>query len=94
MIRKNAVNVHKNSCPHKEQKRFNSTSFTEKRYKTDIQREEMGSKEYIKLANKRAGVEGIPSVLRRRYNVDTMPVRGLLRSKLMFWLKFEYKSIN
>jgi len=27
------------------------------------------------IASKRAGVEGIPSVLRRQYDVDTLPVR-------------------
>ena len=36
----------------------------------------MGEKEYIKECNQRAGIEGIPSVLRRKYNVDNMPVRG------------------
>lgn len=39
------------------------------------------------LAKKRNGVEGIPSVLRRRYGVDHMPVRGLMRSKCWFNLK-------
>ena len=33
--------------------------------------------EYIKLQKKRNGVEGIPSILRRKYNVDRVPVRSL-----------------
>ena len=44
----------------------------------------LSTKEYQVIANKRNGVEGIPSVLRRRYGVDHMPVRGLLRSKCWF----------
>ena len=47
----------------------------------------LSTKEYQVIANKRNGVEGIPSVLRRRYGIDYMPVRGLLRSKCWFNLK-------
>jgi hypothetical protein len=47
----------------------------------------LSTKEYQVIANKRNGVEGIPSVLRRRYGVDHMPVRGLLCSKCWFNLK-------
>jgi len=36
----------------------------------------MGTSEYQQLARKRAGVEGIPSALRRRYKIDHLPVRG------------------
>jgi hypothetical protein len=35
----------------------------------------------------RNGVETIPSVLRRKYHVDTMPVRGRLKTKVFFGLK-------
>lgn len=41
-------------------------------------------KEFTKQCN---AVEGIPSVLRRKYDVDDIPVRGLLRSKVLFGLK-------
>jgi hypothetical protein len=47
----------------------------------------LSAKEYQVISNKRNGVEAIPSVLRRRYGVDHMPVRGLLRSKCWFNLK-------
>jgi len=47
----------------------------------------ISSDDYIKLSRKRNGVEGIPSVLRRKYNVDSIPVRGLLRSKTFFLFK-------
>lgn len=35
----------------------------------------------------RNGVEGVPSVLRRRYDIDNMPAFGLLRLKMWFSLK-------
>lgn len=79
-------------CPIKKQKKFNTIRFSEKKYHIDKQREKMSTAEYIKIANKRAGVEGIPSVMRRRYNIDHLPVRGLLRSKL--WFGFKIAAYN
>ncbi len=52
----------------------------------------MGTSEYQELARKRAGIEGIPSVLRRRYKIDYLPVRGLIRSKV--YLGFKISAIN
>lgn len=82
----------KNKCPIKSQKKFNTISVSEKRRNTDLQREKMSQSEYIEIINQRAGVEGIPSVLRRRYKIDNMPIRGLLRSKL--WLGFKIAAYN
>lgn len=50
------------------------------------------TEEYKLLTRKRNGVEGHPSVLRRRYHVDQMPVRGLVCSK--FWFSFKIMEIN
>ncbi len=52
----------------------------------------LSSEEYRSLSNKRNGVEGIPSVLRRKYDVDQIPVRGLVRSKI--WFSFKIGAIN
>ena len=52
----------------------------------------LSTEEYKLLTRKRNGVEGLPSVLRRRYHVDQMPVRGLVRSK--FWFSFKIMAIN
>ncbi|MEG2060189.1 MAG: hypothetical protein RRZ33_10230, partial [Lachnospiraceae bacterium] len=41
----------------------------------------------LALARKRNAVEGIMSVLRRRYHIDDIPVFGYLRSRQFFWLK-------
>lgn len=47
----------------------------------------LSTKEYITFARKRNAVEGIMSVLRRRYHIDDIPVLGYLRSRQFFWLK-------
>ena len=52
----------------------------------------MGTSEYKELAKKRAGIEGLPSVLRRRYKIDHLPVRGVIRSKV--YLGFKISAIN
>lgn len=83
---------HFGNCPIKEQKKFNVIRFSDKRYKTDLQRQKMDTEEYIKIANERAGIEGIPSVFRRRYNIDNMPVRGFVRSKI--WFGFKVAAFN
>lgn len=75
------------NCPVKDQKKNTVVRFTKKRYKTDQQRIRMKEQEYIELTNQRAGVEGIPSVFRRTYAIDHMPVRGLVRSKFWFGAK-------
>jgi len=52
----------------------------------------MGTSEYKELVRKRAGIEGIASVLRRRYKIDHLPVRGLVRVKV--YLGFKISAIN
>ena len=79
-------------CPVKKEKKGYSVKFSSKSYSNSKLREAMKTKEYIQLTNKRAGVEGIPSVIRRKYQVDSMPVRGLLRSKL--WFSFKIGAFN
>ncbi len=39
------------------------------------------------IARVRNGVETIPSMLRRRYEIDRMPVRGKIRMKHLFGFK-------
>lgn len=44
------------------------------------------------LSRVRNGVETVPSILRRRYHIDTMPVRGKIRTKHM--LGFKIGALN
>ena len=62
-------------------------TITEKMVQRASYLEKISTEEYRSLSKKRNGVEGLPSVLRRRYHVDTMPVRGYVRSKIWFSLK-------
>ncbi|WP_242861571.1 transposase [Cellulosilyticum ruminicola] len=83
-----------NQCPRKKEKKGYSVKFSNKSYSNSKIREIMQTKEYIKLTNKRTGVEGIPSVIRRKYQVDAMPVRGLLRLKIVFGFKIGAYNFN
>ena len=47
----------------------------------------MKTEEFSKYARFRNGVEAIPSLLRRRYNVDKIPTRGKNRSRFHFGFK-------
>ena len=47
----------------------------------------MKTEKYKKLSRIRNGVETIPSILRRKYQIDHMLVRGLLPTKLRFGIE-------
>ena len=70
------------SCIFKEQKGFNVVRFTENKLITDYYRSFMGTERHQKLGDFRAGTEGVPSVLRRSYGIDELPVRGLIRARI------------
>jgi len=82
----------KDKCRKKDQKKYNIVEFTEKQYEISLLRAEMDTQEYLYLKNKRSGVEGIPSVFRRRYHVDVMPIMGEVCSKI--WLGFKVAAYN
>ncbi len=81
-----------NTCPVKEQVRYYDLSFTENKLQADICRSRMGTAEYKAMADFRAGVEGVPSILRRRYHIDNIPVRGLLRRGV--WIHSKIMACN
>jgi hypothetical protein len=79
-------------CPVIEQKKSYLFKVSEKTLHRSQLITKMGTSEYQELAKKRAGIEGIPSVLRRRYKIDHLPVRGLIRVKV--YLGFKISAIN
>lgn len=83
---------HRPNCPVSEQKKQYLLEVSETKLHRSILRAKMGTEEYQKIASKRAGVEGVPSTLRRQYNVDNLPVRGRVRSKV--WLGLKIGAIN
>lgn len=74
-------------CGVKFQKKSAYVMVSEKMVARAAYLQKMSSEEYRQFAKIRNGVEGIPSVLRRKYNVDHIPVRGYLRSKTWFGFK-------
>ena len=79
-------------CGVKFQKKSAVITITEKTIQRAKHLEQMSTEEYRSLGKKRNGVEGMPSVLRRKYNVDHMSVRGLVRTKI--WFGFKIGAIN
>ena len=51
------------------------------------QKRERKTDAFKAMSHFRNGVETVPSILRRKYNVDKMPVRGTIRGKLYFGFK-------
>ena len=95
------ASLNKKSCEHcplrehcgaKMQRKSAYVMITEKMVQRASYLQKLSSEEYRSLSKKRNGVEGLPSVLRRRYHVDNMPVRGLVRSKI--WFSFKIGAIN
>mgnify|MGYP001333524842 CR=1 FL=1 len=76
----------------KEQVKFNALRFTAKKLQIDIYRSKLGDERYEELADFRVGVEGVPSLLRRAYNVDRIPLRGLLRRGI--WVHSKIMAFN
>lgn len=86
------------SCPKREecpvflQKKVAVVKITVSTIKRAEYAQQLTTEEYKAYARTRNGVEGVPSILRRRYGVDYMPVRGLVRSKM--WFGFKIGAIN
>jgi hypothetical protein len=78
---------HKAECKSKITKKSAVVSVSAKKVKHAKTVREISSKEYAVYRNSRNAVEGFPSVLRRRYDVDEMPVFGIMKSKLRFGFK-------
>ena len=82
----------KNECPITIQKKTAVIQLSKNTFERAKYAAKLGTEEYKKYARIRNGVEGIPSVLRRRYGVDNMPVRGYVRSKM--WFGFKIGAMN
>jgi len=83
---------HREECPVIMQKRRALVKLSQSTIDRAEYAEKLSTDAYKACARIRNGVEGVPSVLRRKYGVDDMPVRGLLRSKL--WFGFKIGAIN
>lgn len=78
---------YKNQCKPKFHKTKTSKVLSWKTVSRAKQLRHMKTSEFVELAKIRNGVESLPSILRRKYRVDEMPVRGNLKTKLFFGFK-------
>jgi hypothetical protein len=79
--------IHKDKCEPKISKRTAVIMVSLKTSERAKLQRQTRTKEYRELTYFRNGVESIPSLLRRKYSIDTMPVRGKIRTKLFFGFK-------
>jgi hypothetical protein len=82
----------KDKCKAKLQKKKAAVCLSQGMVDRAIYIEGLSKEEYRQLQRKRNGVEGLPSIFRRRYAVDKTPVRGYLNSKL--WFSFKVGAAN
>jgi len=83
---------HRDECPVIMQKKTALVKLSATTIERAKYAEKLTTEEYKGYARIRNGVEGVPSIMRRRYGIDDMPVRGLVRSKL--WMGFKIGAIN
>ena len=80
-------------CPNKERckakihKWVSSVTVSVKSHERAKQQRFMGTEEFQNFFKIRNGVETLPSLLRRQYHADRMPVRGLIRGRFFFGCK-------
>ncbi|CAM4088694.1 transposase [Paenibacillus alkaliterrae] len=80
------------TCPVQQQVKNNTVRFTETKRQSDATRIKHGTERHRELSRFRAGVEGMVSAIRRRFDVDNLPVFGLLRSKM--WISAKIGAFN
>lgn len=91
---------HCDNCPHREkckgkpQKKNYAVYASANMMERAKYLKKLSTDEYIQLTRKRNAIEGIPSVLRRRYHVDDIPVLGYLRSRQFFLFKIGAYNFN
>lgn len=85
---------HKNECKVKVHKKVCSIDISATAKYRATARRYMKTDEFKELARLRNGVETLPSLLRKRYHVDRMPVRGKIRSRFFFGCKIAALNVR
>ena len=89
-----SLSPYKDRCKAKEQRKDYAVHVSQKMADRANYLRKMSTEEYRKLARKRNAIEGIPSVLRRKYHIDTIPVLGKIRSKAFVICKVMAYNFN
>lgn len=82
----------KDACKAKPQKKNFAVHVSGKMVQRAKYKEKLSTEEYQKLTRMRNAIEGIPSVLRRRYHIDDIPTYGLLR--ITTFIQFKAMAYN
>ena len=85
---------HKNECKGKPQKKNYAVHVSVNMAERAQYIQKLSTEEYIQLTRKRNAIEGIMSVLRRKYRIDDIPVFGYLRTRQFFLLKIGAYNFN
>ena len=91
---------HCSNCPHRdqcrvqEQKKNYVAMVSVKKVARAQYLKKLTTEEYRQLTRQRNAIEGIPSVLRRKYRIDDIQVFGYIRSKMFFVLKIGAYNIR
>lgn len=80
------------TCPVQQQVKNNTVRFTQPKRQSDAIRSKHGTERHRELSKFRAGVEGMVSAIRRRFDVDNLPVYGLSCSKM--WISAKIGAFN
>jgi len=98
-----AMSFHREHCEHcpyrdqckpKEYKKTFRKTVSVKSKERAMQQRGRNTDSFKMLSHFRNGVESIPSILRRKYQVDRIPVRGLARTRMFFAFKICALNIN
>lgn len=91
------------NCPHREkcnvkaQKKNYAVHVSKSMVDRARYMDKLNTEEYKQLTRQRNAIEGIPSVLRRKYNIDNIPTFGLLRTRVFFIFKigaYNFKKLT
>ena len=74
-------------CHPKKQKNSFVVNVSRKKIHRAKYMQKISTEEYIKISRLRNAVEGIPSVLRRKFRIDEIPVFGLMRTTFYIQIK-------
>lgn len=85
---------YKSKCKGKPQKKNYAVHVSAKMVERASYKKLLSTDEYKTLTKQRNAVEGIPSVLRRKYRIDEIPVFGYIRSKMFFVTKVAAYNFN
>lgn len=84
----------KADCKAKEQRKNYAVHVSSNMTERAKYKKKLSTELYQKYSRMRNAVEGIPSVLRRKYHVDSIPTFGLIRSKQFFTCKVIAYNFN